>query len=387
MGNFNLIFVANELDNNNLNGPNVVFFNLIKAVCLNGNEFDNRFKFYFLVPENFHVNYNESQNVNFIKIKSNNKFVLFFTMSSLKKLGNNYVIFYPKLTYFPFFKNQFAFLYDLPLEKKYLINEIELKRGIRKQFLFKKLVINNLKCVFTISKSVKEDIVKFLDINNIDYIYLGVDTEIFKPLDHVNLEKFDLKYKEYFFYPAGKLWFRKNIINLLLAFYKLINQLEEYKKYKLIITANNYNDLKDKYVLKVRKIIQDYKLNDNVKFCYVDNKDMVDLYNGAVAVIFSSFYEGFGLPILESLACKVPILFSDIPVFNEIFNENIFKFDPNDVESIYFQLKNFLEFYLKEDKEKLNRIIELGYKKIFNFNWLSTAKNLVSKIENIISKE
>jgi len=109
MGNFNLIFVANELDNNNLNGPNVVFFNLIKAVCLNGNEFDNRFKFYFLVPENFHVNYNESQNVNFIKIKSNNKFVLFFIMLSLKKLGNNYVIFYPKLTYFPFFKNQFAF--------------------------------------------------------------------------------------------------------------------------------------------------------------------------------------------------------------------------------------------------------------------------------------
>ena len=155
----------------------------------------------------------------------------------------------------------------------------------------------------------------------------------------------------------------------------------------MIITANNYNDLKDKYVFKVRKIIQDYKINDNVKFCYVDNKDMVDLYNGAVAVIFSSFYEGFGLPILESLACKVPILFSDIPVFNEIFNENIFKFDPNDVESIYFQLKNFLEFYLKEDKEKLNRIIELGYKKIFNFNWLSTAKNLVSKIENIISKE
>ncbi len=425
MSNLNIIFVANELDNNNLNGPNVVFFNLIKTIYLNEDKFDNIFRFYFLVPENFGFSYfnidflqpefelykskyeklfklkfsdlnlkeDEFKKVNFIKVKNNNKFGLFFTMSILKKLilkksGSSYVFFYPKLTYFPFFNNQFAFLYDLPLERRYLINEIELKKNIQKQFLFKKLVINNLKFVFTISKSVKDDIVKFLEIDDkIDYIYLGVDYEIFKPLNQVNLRKYDLKYKNYFFYPAGKLWFRKNIINLLLAFYKLVNYSENYKNIELVITANNYDNLKDKYVLEIRKIIQEYKLSDNVKFFYVDLKDMVDLYNGAIAVIFSSFYEGFGLPVLESLACKVPILFSDIPVFNEIFNENIFKFDPNNIESIYFQLKHFLEIYLKEDKEKLNRIIELGYKKVLNFDWLSTVNNILSKIKIILSKE
>ncbi|MGC9047019.1 MAG: hypothetical protein ACP5IC_02805, partial [Minisyncoccia bacterium] len=52
----------------------------------------------------------------------------------LKKLGNNYVILYPKLTYLPFLKNQIAFLYDLPLEKRYLINSVNLKENIQKEF-------------------------------------------------------------------------------------------------------------------------------------------------------------------------------------------------------------------------------------------------------------
>ncbi|MGB9638283.1 MAG: glycosyltransferase [bacterium] len=203
----------------------------------------------------------------------------------------------------------------------------------------------------------------------------------------MDLSRYDLKYKNYFFYPAGKLWYRKNIINLLLAFYRLINYSENYKNIELVITANNYNNLKDRYVFEVRKLIEEYKLNKNIRFMYVDNKEMVNLYNGAMAVIFSSFYEGFGLPILESLACKIPILFSDIPVFNEIFNENIFKFDPNDVDSIYFHLKNFLEINLKEDNKELDRIIKLGYKKSFSFKWLNTVKNLLVKIESIIDKE
>lgn len=395
MSNLNIIFIANELDNNNLNGPNVVFFNIIKTICLNEDKFDKKFKFYFLLPNNLNFNYlrNQFKNINFINLKVNNKFGLFFTMlilkKFLKKLGNNYVFFYPKLSYFPFFENQLAFLYDLPLEKRFLIDEIELKKNIQKQFLFKRKIINSLKFIFTISKSAKEDIIRFLEIEKVGYVYLGVDNEIFKPLNikDLNIQKYDLKYKGYFFYPAGKLWFRKNIINLLLAFYKLISYSENYKDIQLVITANNYNDLKDKYVLEVRKVIKDYKLNNNVKIFYVDNEDMVSLYNGAIAVIFSSFYEGFGLPILETLACKIPILFSNIPVFNEIFNENIFKFDPNNVDSIYLKLKEFLEFYLKKDNQELNRIIELGYKKVFNFTWLSSVKNLLSKIESIIDKE
>ncbi|MGC8734188.1 MAG: glycosyltransferase family 4 protein [bacterium] len=408
MKNLNIIFVANELDNTNLNGPNVVFFNIIKTICLNESQFDKGFKFYFLVPENFNFNYfdiyckasefdiyklknnkliTDSKKINFIKLKINNKIGLFLTISILKKLGNNYVILYPKLTYLPFLKNQIAFLYDLPLEKRYLINSVNLKENIQKQFFFKKLVINNLKFIFTISKSVKEDIIEFLGVDKIDYVYLGVDHDIFKPLNKIDLSRYDLKYKNYFFYPAGKLWYRKNIINLLLAFYRLINYSENYKNIELVITANNYNNLKDRYVFEVRKLIEEYKLNKNIRFMYVDNKEMVNLYNGAMAVIFSSFYEGFGLPILESLACKIPILFSDIPVFNEIFNENIFKFDPNDVDSIYFHLKNFLEINLKEDNKELDRIIKLGYKKSFSFKWLNTVKNLLVKIESIIDKE
>jgi hypothetical protein len=270
------------------------------------------------------------------------------------------------------------------------MTENQLKNFIDKQFLFKKFVINNLKFIFTISNSVKEDIIKFLEIDKLDYVYLGVDHEVFKPLK-INevkkiLEKHNLRFKNYFFYPAGKLWFRKNIINLLLAFHKLINN-SYYKDIELVITTNNYNDLRDKYVYQVREVVNKYNLEEKVKFLFVDSKDLVSLYNGAIAVVFSSYYEGFGLPILESLACKIPVLFSDISVFNEIFPENPFKFKPNSIENIYFTFTNFLDLYLKKEEERINRIIELGYKKILNFTWDNTIKNLLSKVEKNIFKE
>jgi len=401
MKKFNLIFVANELASNNLNGPNIVFFNLIKTIYLNKIDY-NKFDFYFLVPSNFKIDYldisfidlskkiEDHKYLNFIKIKKNNKLEIFLNLLRLTKFVRDYIIFYPRLTFLPFLENQMAFLYDLPLEKSYVMNENQLKNFINKQFLFKKFIINNLKFIFTISNSVKEHIIRFLGINKLDYVYLGVDYKIFKPLE-INevkkiLEKYNLRFKNYFFYPAGKLWFRKNITNLLLAFHKLINN-SSYKGIELVITANNYNDLRDKYVYKVREVVNKYDLGKKVKFLFVDSKDLVSLYNGAIAVVFSSYYEGFGLPILESLACKIPILFSDISVFNELFPENPFKFKPDSVENIYFTFTNFLDLYLREDKEGVNRIIELGYKKMLNFTWDNTVKNLLNKIEQNISKE
>ena len=401
MKKFNLIFVANELASNNLNGPNIVFFNLIKTIYLNKIDY-NKFDFYFLVPSNFKIDdldisfidlskkIEDHKYLNFIKIKKNNKLEIFLNLLRLTKFVRDYIIFYPRLTFLPFLENQMAFLYDLPLEKSYVMNENQLKNFINKQFLFKKFIINNLKFIFTISNSVKEHIIRFLGINKLDYVYLGVDYKIFKPLE-INevkkiLEKYNLRFKNYFFYPAGKLWFRKNITNLLLAFHKLINN-SSYKGIELVITANNYNDLRDKYVYKVREVVNKYDLGKKVKFLFVDSKDLVSLYNGAIAVVFSSYYEGFGLPILESLACKIPILFSDISVFNELFPENPFKFKPDSVENIYFTFTNFLDLYLREDKEGVNRIIELGYKKMLNFTWDNTVKNLLNKIEQNISKE
>jgi hypothetical protein len=401
MKKYNLIFVANELANNNLNGPNVVFFNLIKTIYLNKIDYD-KFNFYFLVPSNFKlydldINFidltkklKENKDLNFIKLKKNNKLEIFLNLLRLSKFVRDYIIFYPRLTFLPFLNNQISFLYDLPLEKSYIMSENQLKDFIDKQFLFKKFIINNLKFIFTISNSVREDIIKFLGIDKLDYVYLGVDHEVFKPLK-INevkkiLEKHNLRFKNYFFYPAGKLWFRKNIINLLLAFHKLINN-SYYKDIELVITTNNYNDLRDKYVYQVREVVNKYNLEEKVKFLFVDSKDLVSLYNGAIAVVFSSYYEGFGLPILESLACKIPILFSDIPVFNEIFPENPFKFKPNSIENIYFTFTNFLDLYLKKEKESINRIIELGYKKILSFRWDNTIKNLLSKVEKNIFKE
>jgi len=112
---FNLIFVANELSNNNLNGPNVVFFNLIKTIYLNKIDYD-KFNFYFLVPLNFKIDnidlskkLKEHKDLNFIRIKKNNKLEIFFNLLRLTKFVRDYIIFYPRLTFLPFLDNQISF--------------------------------------------------------------------------------------------------------------------------------------------------------------------------------------------------------------------------------------------------------------------------------------
>lgn len=70
---------------------------------------------------------------------------------------------------------------------------------------------------------------------------------------------------------------------------------------------------------RVHAIVQQHHLNKEVRFLgYVPDEDLPALYSGAVASVFSSIYEGFGLSLAEAMACGSPIVASDIPVFREI---------------------------------------------------------------------
>ncbi|ABS09026.1 glycosyltransferase family 4 protein [Shewanella baltica] len=113
--------------------------------------------------------------------------------------------------------------------------------------------------------------------------------------------------------------------------------------------------------------------NENVRFTgFVSDEELACLYRNAAAYVFPSFYEGFGLPILEAMSFKLPIIASDIPVFKEIAGQSIAYFDPH----------TFADF-----DDKLKYILDLEYID-YSYNLsLFTWDNCVHKIIGLINED
>ncbi|WP_224485305.1 glycosyltransferase family 4 protein [Robertkochia aurantiaca] len=155
---------------------------------------------------------------------------------------------------------------------------------------------------------------------------------------------------------------RKNFKNLISAF-NLMSQEDLF----LYIIGNNNNNFNSNI---------DYKTVDNVRFLEnISDNELVDYYKGAKLFVFASFYEGFGIPIIEAMSMGVPVCVSDIPVFHEVCGSSAYYFDPHDVEDMANKIHKSL-VSPKNIKES----------NISDFNWGKSAKKIFRILENIDSK-
>ena len=94
---------------------------------------------------------------------------------------------------------------------------------------------------------------------------------------------------------------------------------------------------------------------------------------------FPSFYEGFGIPILEAMAQKVPVIASDIPPHREIAEEAAVFFDPHNAEDLSRKILKLIE-----DENLRSRLIVRGAEQIKKFSWKKTAEKIISIIEKTV---
>jgi glycosyltransferase involved in cell wall biosynthesis len=99
----------------------------------------------------------------------------------------------------------------------------------------------------------------------------------------------------------------------------------------------------------------------------VPNSDLPPLYSGAVACVYPSQYEGFGLPVLEAMQCGTPVITSRDPAVMEVSNGAAIHVDASD-------LSNAMEGLLRHEEERLRRR-EMSLKRAADFSWRSTARN------------
>jgi glycosyltransferase involved in cell wall biosynthesis len=166
---------------------------------------------------------------------------------------------------------------------------------------------------------------------------MGVDTEIYYPQKDDEktkqiLEKYKINYDYLFF--AGAITVRKNLINLIRA-YKESDISADLK----LILAGNVSYGGEQVVAE----IEQSGMSDRVKLIgYVPEDDLPVLYSSARAFLFPTYYEGFGLPILEAMACGTPVLIGNRGAAPETAGGLALKVDPFDVRSIAFGIDKII---------------------------------------------
>ncbi|WP_028845354.1 glycosyltransferase family 4 protein [Thermodesulfovibrio thiophilus] len=230
------------------------------------------------------------------------------------------------------------------------------------------LMIKYSRHIITVSEFSKKEISTYFGISNdkISVVYNGVN-EKFKPKK--------IKSNERYILGVSSIAYHKNFISLIEAFLRL-----KVKNMKLYIVGG----LNEKIFGKNSKIILDsLKNNDSIKFLgRVSDEKLIELYSNAVCFVYSSLYEGFGIPPLEAQACGCPVILSDIPVFKEIYSDSAFYFNPLDFDDIATKIAKILY-----DDNLRTFLISKGFENAKKYTWESSAVSFLKIIEKVINND
>ncbi len=167
-------------------------------------------------------------------------------------------------------------------------------------------------------------------------------------------EKYDLPEK--FILYVGGLTPLKNFRRLALAF----DTIAEKNHYHLVVTG--FKRFKFQQDLDT---VESLSSKNKIKFCgFVPDEDLPGFYNLAEMFVFPSLYEGFGLPVLEAMACGCPIITSETGCTKEVTGDAAILIDPYDIHDIAEKIE-----LLAVDKKLKNDLIAKGFERVKNFSW------------------
>lgn len=270
--------------------------------------------------------------------------------------------------------------YNIPLfyRGKFIVTIHDLTHLILPEFLPNKFAyyyakfmighaVKRAEHVFTVSENTKKDIIKIFKINpnRITVAYNGVD-EDFKVKDKKEIEylydRFQIPRNKKIIMYVGNLKPHKNLERLLEAFSLLDN-----KENKILILVGKTFTSIDLY-----KREEELKIKSRVIHTGLVEKDeLIDLYNLADLFVFPSLYEGFGIPLIEAMICKTPVICSNNSSIPEVVGDAAVMFDALDVSDLCNCINQF--FCGKYDIQKM---INKGLDRVKLFDWNKSIEKI-----------
>lgn len=230
--------------------------------------------------------------------------------------------------------------------------------------------------VVAVSQATAQDTEKILNIdsNRISVVPDAVD-ETFLPFskDEVSSirENYGVRAGTLCLLNVGSTHRRKNLINIL----KSIAILKKQElPFVLLKVGSDFTD-------EQKDLIQQLNIQDSVRYLgKPDQLALIALYNAADVLIFPSLFEGFGMPLLEAMACGTPVITSNVSAMPEVVEDSGIQVDPHSAEAIAGAVTR-----LYQEPVLRAKLREKGFARAKQFTWSQTAEQIAEIYENLVS--
>ena len=230
----------------------------------------------------------------------------------------------------------------------------------------KRLLVEKATKIIAISESTKKDLIELFgtDESKIEVVYLG--NSMFPKTD-IKLD-FEIP-KRYLLFVGGRGAY-KNFER----FIKSVSQLLTQDKEIFVLCTGG-----GKFSSSEIQLFNELEISKQVLQYNLDDDSLAYFYKNALAFIFPSLYEGFGIPVLESFACGCPLLCSDVSSLPEVAGNAACYFDPYNEESIRDAVSRVLN-----DSKFREELINKGYEQLKKFSWKQTAEETKKIYESVL---
>jgi glycosyltransferase involved in cell wall biosynthesis len=232
------------------------------------------------------------------------------------------------------------------------------------------------------SEATRRDLLEFYGIpgEKVAVVYPGRDEELAPVTDAAALAAIRARYglgDAYLLY-VGTLHPRKNLVRLIQAFAGLLRTLAAAGQSPVsglqLVLAGQKGWLYDEIWHQVDRLGLEHRV---ILTGYVPDADLPALLSGALAFVFPSLYEGFGLPVLEAMACATPVVCSSVSSLPEVVGEAALQVDPLDVEAWTGALHRIVT-----DAGLRRALIEQGFEQMRRFSWRRCAEETLRVLED-----
>lgn len=299
-------------------------------------------------------------------------------------LGGVDVLFLPNINFAAWSRKVKTILTVHDLSFEYYPEAFSWKRRFWHFFINSRKLAEKVDRIIAVSESTKSDLMSLYQIKKakIRTVPSAVTLD-FQVLDRNNLrlplvaKKYQLPYK--FILYLGTIEPRKNIIGLIRAYNLLRAQNDpELNKYKLVI-AGAVGWKSEKIFLEIEKSAYG---NDIIVTGKVNSADLPIIYNLASLFVYPSFFEGFGFPPLEAMACGLPVIVSNASSLSEIVGSAGIMIDPDKPDEIFQAMKEVLL-----DKELQKKMRSTSLEQAAKFSWSRTAENFLELLGDLEKTE
>lgn len=231
--------------------------------------------------------------------------------------------------------------------------------------------------LIAISQATKDDLIKRAQVSpsNIVVIYEGVNRNIYFPESNVVvskvLDQFKLKKQQYFIY-IGTIQPRKNLVRVIEAFAQF---LARNKDFKLVLVGK-----KGWLAQEIYAAPDKFRVAKDILFLgYQPDEISRALLTGATAMVYPSLFEGFGLPILESFACRCPVITSNLSSMPEVAGEGAILVDPYQIKQITLAMEKVQEVEFR------TQILKKAQQQLEKFTWKQSAQKTLQLLEEVVN--